>query len=105
VQQRFFEALVRILVLDILAHEANRNLVHRILHAVEHLAPLRKLAGSGFQLQAPQNDVVDTLTGEYQRHLVNRFHVAGGDDGLGFHIAEERNLFLDVLGQESLGAA
>src|SRR5579859_4900071 len=105
VQQRFFEALVGIFVLDVLADQADRNFVHGILHAVEHLAPLRKLTRRGFKLQAPQDDLVHTLTGEYQWHFVHRFHITGGDDGFGFHVAEERDFFLDVFGQEPLGAA
>src|SRR5215467_948119 len=51
VQQRFLQALVRIFVFHILAHQADRNLARGILHAVKHLAPPRKMARTGFELQ------------------------------------------------------
>ncbi len=50
VQQRLFQALVRVFVLYVLAHQADRNLVDGILHTVEHFAPLRKLARSSNEL-------------------------------------------------------
>ena len=43
--------------------------------------------------------------GEHQRHLVDAGHVLGGDDRLFVDVAEERDLALDVLIEEAVGAA
>src|SRR5579864_1245850 len=105
VQQRFLQALVGILVLDVLADQADGNFVGGILHAVEHLAPAAQLARTGFEAKAPQDDFVNAFAGKYQRHFIDRFHVARGDDRLGVHVAEQGDFFLDVLGKKTLGAA
>ena len=47
VQQRFFQALVGILVLDVLADQRDVHLVARILHAVEHGGPVFEIARAG----------------------------------------------------------
>ena len=52
-----------------------------------------------------QDDAVEALGGEHERHLVDRLHVLGGDHRFLGHVAEERELGLQVLGQEAVGAA
>ncbi len=52
-----------------------------------------------------QDDPVEPLGGEHERHLVDRLHVLGGDHRLLGHVAEEGELGLQVLGQEAVGAA
>ena len=42
---------------------------------------------------------------EHQRHFVDGGHVLGGNHGLVFHVAEQRDLPLDVLREEAVGAA
>ena len=45
------------------------------------------------------------LAGEDQRHLVDGIHVGRGDDGFARYVAEQRDLFLDVVRDEALRAA
>ena len=52
-----------------------------------------------------QHQRVHTFMGEHQRHFVNRRHVLRRDHRLFRHVAEQRNLRLDVLRQETVGAA
>ena len=42
---------------------------------------------------------------QHERHLVDRLDVLGRDHGLLGHVAEERDLLLQVLRQEAVGAA
>ena len=44
VQQRFFQALIRILVLHVFADQRDIHLVPRILHAVQHGRPFLQIA-------------------------------------------------------------
>ena len=57
------------------------------------------------QVQLVEQDLVEALGREPQRHLVDRRDVLGRDDRLDRHVAEERDLLLHVVGQRPLGAA
>ncbi len=57
------------------------------------------------QVQVLQDDVVEALVAEAERHFVDRLDVPGRDDGLFRHVAEERDLLLDVGRQLAVGAA
>ena len=59
----------------------------------------------GFQAQVAKHQRIHAFTREHQRHFVNGGHVLGGDDRLFFHVAEERDFRLDLLGQKPVGAA
>ena len=106
-QQRFLQALVRILVLDIFADQ--RDIAPRRAGSAcgASMADQRsRLRGpSGSRLQMPQDDLIDSLFGEDQRDFVDRIYVFGGDDRFRIHVAEERNLVLHVGRQKALGAA
>ena len=52
-----------------------------------------------------QQDAVEPLAGEDERHLVDARDVLRGDDGFLVDVAEERDLPLDVLVEEPIGAA
>ncbi len=54
------------------------------------------------EVQILEHDVVKPLRGQDQRHLVDRRDVLGGDDRLFVHVAEQRDLALDVRVQESI---
>ena len=104
-QQRFLQALVGILVLHILAHQPDGDFVARILHALQHGGPARKVARRRVDLQQAQDDIVHAFGGERDRHFVDRFHVARGDHRFQVHVAEQRDLFLHLLRNEALRAA
>src|ERR1019366_6039919 len=51
VQQRLLEALVRVLVVGVLAHQADRHLIARVGDALEHGGPAAELARPGIDAQ------------------------------------------------------
>jgi len=48
------------------------------------------------EVELLQDDLVEPLLGQHDRHLVDRLHVLGGDDRFLRHVAEEGELGLDV---------
>src|SRR5436190_87245 len=105
VVQGFVQALVRILVTDVLADDVNRQLVGGIADPVDQIAPVLHLRFGLRQVQALEDDAVEPFLGEHRRHLVDARHVPGGDDRLGVDVAEERDLSLDVVVEVAVGAA
>src|SRR5580765_2888660 len=105
VEQGFLEALVGVLIFDVLAYEADGNLARRVLHAAHHFAPASEIAGRRVERQQTQCDIVDALLGKYQRTFVDAFDIARGDDGEGIDVAEERDLLLHVGRQGAFTAA
>ena len=93
VQQGFFQALVGILVFDVLADQSDIDFALGILHALEHFGPARKVARAGIEAQHAQDDLVDALIGEHQRNLVDRVHILGGDDGLRTSTSQNSAIF------------
>ena len=67
--------------------------------------PGRHVAAGAREAELLQDDPVEALGREHQRHLVDRLDVLGRDHGLLGHVAEERELGLEVLGEEAVGAA
>src|SRR5262249_34283672 len=104
VQQRFFQALVGIFVLDIFADDGDMNFAHRVIQPVEHCVPLAQIARPGFQLEVAHYDIVHAFVCEPDRHFVDALHVAGRDDGFDIYVAEERDLLFHVLRDEALAA-
>jgi hypothetical protein len=105
VVQRFVEALVGVLVADILADDVDRQIVDRVLDAADEIFPrLHVPLGLG-QVQVLEHDAVQPLGGEDQRHLVDGGDVLGGDDRLLVDVAEQGDLALDVGIEEAVGAA
>ena len=103
--QRFVEALVRVLVADILADDVNRELVDGILDPVDEIFP-RLHAPLGLrQVQILQDDPIEPFGGEHERDLVDGRHVLGGDDRFFVDVAEQRDLALDVRVEEAIGPA
>src|ERR1039457_5893554 len=105
VQQRLLQALVGVLVVRVLAHEADRHLVARVGDALEHGGPAAELARPGIDAQQPKHNFVTPFPREHDRHLVYRLDVARRNHGLHVHVAEQRDLFLHLLGDETLRAA
>src|SRR6516165_12369558 len=105
VQQRLFQALIRILVLDVFADQPDGHEVARVLHAGEHGVPAAEIARRRIHVQQPQDDFVHPLAGKHGGHFVDRLHVASGHDGLHVHITEQGDLLLHLLGDAALGPA
>ena len=106
VHERFVERLVRVAEVDVLADEADAHLVLGMPHLAHDLFPLRQRADLLVrQVQLVEQDLVETLARERQRHLVDEVDVVRRHDRLVFHVAEERDLLLHLLGDGALRAA
>ena len=70
--QRLVEALVRILVADVLADDVDGQLVERVLDPLDQLLPRLHAALGLRQVQVLQDDAVEPFGGEHQRHFVDR---------------------------------
>src|SRR5689334_20005186 len=103
--QSFLERLVRIFVLHVFADQADGDFAFGIVDAIDQLLPAADVAIFCLDVQILQYQVVHTLGGEYHRNFVNRGDIFGGDHRVFLDVAEERNLRLDVLGQEPVGSA
>src|SRR5262245_20079406 len=106
VGQRFVEALVGVLVRDVLADDADHHLaVRRVLDLADHLDPLVHVLVAVRQVEVLEEDGVHAFLGEDERHLVDRLDVLGGDHRLLRDVAEQRHLLLDFRRDEPVGAA
>src|SRR5579872_4562331 len=105
VQQSLLQALVGILVLHVFPDQADRYFPRRLLNAMNHVGPVGEIARTGIESQQAQGDLIHTLFGERQRHLVNAVDVLGSNHRLYVHVAEQRDLFLHILRDGTLAAA
>ena len=64
VQQSLFQALLGIFVFDILADQSDADFACRIMHAVQHVHPARKIARRSVDVQHTQNAFIYALFGE-----------------------------------------
>ena len=71
VEQRFGEALVRVLEPHVLADDVDRDLVLRVLDAVQQRFPQAGRPRLVGQRQLLQDDAVDAFLGERERHFVD----------------------------------
>ena len=81
------------------------DLVGGIPDAVRQVDPGLHVRLGLRQVQPLEHDAVEPFCGKHHRHLVDARHVLCGDDGLFVDVAEQRDLLLDVLIQEAIGAA
>ena len=69
--QCFLQRLVRVLILDILAHDADRDRVLGVVHAMNNVFPLREVALFGLHVQALQYQRIHVFMREHHWHLVD----------------------------------
>ena len=105
VHQRFLQRLVRILILDILADNADCHRVLWVVDTVHNVFPFGEIAVFRFHSQVLQNQCIHTFIREHEWNFIHRSHVLGRDHGLFLHVAEESNLRLQLLRQEPVGTA
>src|SRR6185503_3589258 len=103
--ERFVQALVGVLVADVLADDVDGDLLGGVPDAIDQVDPLVHLRFGLGQVEPLQNDAVEPFFGEDRRHLVDARHVARGDHRLFVHVAEERDLALDLLVEMAVGSA
>ncbi len=103
--ERLVEALVGILVPDVLADDVDRDVVARLRDDLHELFPGRHAAFGLRQVQVLEHDAVQAFRGQHERDLVDRRHVLGGDDRFLVHVAEQRDLALDIGVEKAIRAA
>ena len=84
--------------LDIFADNRHPHPPLRVLQSIDQIAPIVELGFVTSQLQMLVDEPVDAALLQDQRHLIDRGRRGHGNDGVGIDIAEEGNLFLDLIG-------
>ncbi len=101
----FLQGLVTVFVLDVLAHDADVDLVFGVVGVIDQFAPLRHVGFFGVDVQVVQDKLVNVLCLKGERQFINVGDVARGDDGALFHVAEGGDLAAHLTGQVALAAA
>ena len=92
-------------MLGILPDHSNRHLVLRVAEAVQDLVPLLKICRWRLEMKPPQNQFVDLVALQRERHLVDRkVFVPLLNHGLQGHIAKQRDLLAVIDIKGPLGA-
>ncbi len=106
VLQGFLDALVGVLQLHVLAHQADVDLVLGLLVAVQEVLPAAQV---GIRVvvdaQLAQHHLIQVLILHQQGHVVDGLGVAAFDHRVGVHVAEQGDLLLHALLHGVLGAA
>ena len=107
VLQRLDHAEVRVGQRHVLADQGYGHACARVLDAVDELDPRPVVGRMGglVQLEVPRHHLAEAGSLEHQRHLVYRVDVRHGDHRLARHVAEQRDLLLEVRVDLLLGAA
>ncbi len=102
----FVDGLVGVEVLGVLPHHGNADLMFRIAQAVQQVAPVVQVQRSGGQLQSLDDQLIELVLDQAQRHFVDReVLVLLFDDGIERHVAEEGDFLAIFARNRSLGAA
>ena len=105
VVERLVDALVGIAVLGVLAYQGDRDLVLGIAETVEQVVPLFQIGRACLHSEPTEDDLVNPVRLERQRHLVDRkVFVPFLDHRLERHVAEERDFFAIRQIEGPLGA-
>ena len=105
VHQRLVQALVGLLEVDVLADDGDGDRAGRMLQAVEHGAPGFEVGVFRRQAQKDGDLLVHALGVELERQPVDVADIDGREHGVGVHVAEKRDLFLEVAPEFHLAAA
>ncbi len=103
--QRFAKALVSVLELNVFAHHANAHFALRILEIFEHGQPAAQVARRRFEMQQPQNLLVQPLGSERHGNFVNVADIRRGNNAGFGDVAEERDFGFQVGIQRTVAAA
>ena len=69
--QCFLQRLVRVLILDIFTHDADCDRVLGVIHAMNNVFPLGKVAIFGLHVKALQYQRIHVFMREHHWHFVN----------------------------------
>ncbi len=103
--QRFGDRQVGVLELDVLADERDPHRAAAAPGALDRLLPGRQLRRRRLHAEVLENEVVDALLVEGERHLVDVVHVAGRDDRFRGQAREQGDLLADLIRERAFGAA
>ncbi len=96
VAQRFAQALVSVLELNVLAHHSNAHFALRILENFEHGQPAAQIARRRFQMQQAQNLFVQSFGGQRHGNFIDVAHVRRGNNAGFGHVAEKRDFGFQI---------
>ena len=105
VGQSFLQRLVTVLILHILAHDGNGNVILGVVAAVHQRIPSGQIGLRRFLVQVLEDERVHAFPGETERALVDGRHVNGPDDGLLFDVTESGDLLFHLARQGAVRAA
>ena len=105
VLQRLDDRQVGVGKVDVLADEADAHRLLRRFHARDELAPLVEVGLVLGEVQHAADVVVEPFVVEHQRDLVQRGCVDARHDALFGHVAEARDLLLQLPRDRPVGAA
>ena len=103
---RLVDRFVRILQLDILAHNANTHPVLRRNNLAQDFLPVGHVGRRSIQVQLSAHQVIHPLALQHQGHFVNAMiDILFFDDRLEGHIAKQRNFTPQLFIQRLFAAA
>ncbi len=106
VDKRLEDGLVRVLKLDVFAHEGDVHHGFRGLESAEEASPVRKIRlGEVLDAQVTYHELVEVLLVHIQRNLIDAPGIYGLYDVTGLDIAEEGHFPAQVRSEMVLGAA
>ena len=105
VLERLDDGEIRVVQLDILAHQRDGHLALRLLEAINQPRPVGQIGNALFHMKCLAHLVGEALLFEHQRHLIQRFRIEILDDEARGHVAEAGQLFAHALGDGIIAAA
>jgi hypothetical protein len=99
------QLFVTIFVLDVLAHDGNRDFIPRVVSPMDDVLPLGEIRGFGIDPKQVQRERIDAFRSEVERDFVDAGYVAGGDNRVLLHIAEQCDLVAHLARNGAIGAA
>ena len=105
VLERLRDTQIRIVQLDVFAHQRDGDSHLGMAEGVHHLLPLGQIQGRLAEPQALADDGSEPLLLEGEGRLIQQRNVAVGDDILPRDVAEQGHLVLEFPGDRLLGTA
>ena len=105
VLERLDDGEIRVVQLNILAHQRDGYFALRLLEAIDQPRPVGQIGRTLFHMKRLAHLVGEALLFEHQRHLIQRFRVEILDDIARGHVAEAGQLFAHPLRDGKIAAA
>src|SRR5579871_3034197 len=105
VDEGFLEGLIGVFVLDVLAYDGDGGFVLGVVGAVDDVLPLGEIGRGGLDAEVLEGKGIDAFLREVEGDFIDAGHVAGGDDGGLFDVAEESDLAAHLAGDGTVAAA